>query len=139
MGTPENELPQWGWSSAQHPDHVDRVLAKVEESWKTGDPWEDSFPLLSAEGGYTWFLSRAAPIRDSAGNIVRWFGTSTDISAQVTAEEQIRSLNNQLQERLAELEAIMQVLPVGVAVAHDQQGHQVTPNAALSSLLGTEA
>src|SRR6266851_527555 len=81
------------------------------------EPWEDTFPLLSKEGQYRWFLARAVPIRDSQGNLVRWFGTSTDISAQIAAEEQIRNLNAQLQERVAELEAIIQVLPVGVAVS----------------------
>lgn len=136
MGTHKDELPQWGWRSAQHPDHVDRVIAKLQRCWKSGDPWDDTFPLLGADGGYTWFLSRAAPIRDSVGNIVRWFGTSTDISAQVTAEERIRSLNNQLQERLAELEAIMQVLPVGVAVAQDAQSRVITGNSALATILG---
>ena len=50
---------------------------------------------------------------------LRWFGTCTDISDQIAAEEKIRHLNSQLQQRLAELEAIMQVLPVGVAVSQD--------------------
>ena len=136
MGAPGNELPEWGWQSAQHPDHRDRVIAKLQRCWKTGDPWEDTFPLFGADGAYTWFLSRAAPIRDSAGNIARWFGTCTDISSQVTAEERIRSLNNQLQERLAELEAIMQVLPVGVAVSQDVQSRVVTANVALAKILG---
>ena len=94
-----------------------------------------AFPLFGADGAYTWFLSRAAPIRDSGGTIVRWFGTCTDISAQVTAEERIRSLNTQLQERLAELEAIMQVLPVGVAVSQDAQSRVVTANSALARIL----
>ena len=62
-----------------------------------------------------WFLSRAVPIRDSHGDIVRWFGTNTDVSRQIAAEEQIRNLNTQLEQRLTELETIMQVLPVGVA------------------------
>ena len=76
------------------------------------------------------------PIRDSQGNLVRWFGTNTDISAQIAAEEQIRNLNAQLQERVAELEAIMQVLPVGVAVSQDPESTVVTANLALSNLLG---
>jgi PAS domain S-box-containing protein len=137
MGIPDNDLPKWGWRSAQHPDHLDRVMARLELSWKTGDSWEDTFPLRGADGSYVWFLSRAVPIRDSSGNIVRWFGTCTDISAQVIAEDRIRSLNRQLEERLAELEAIMQVLPVGVAVAQDAQSHVVTGNSALASILGT--
>ena len=69
---------------------------------------------------------------------MRWFGTSTDISNQISAEEQIRNLNGQLQERVAELEAIMTVLPVGVAISHDPESSVVTANLALSELLGVK-
>ena len=51
--------------------------------------------------------------------------------------EQLRKSEEQLQERVAELEAIMQVLPVGVAVLHDREGRVITANAALANLLGT--
>jgi PAS domain S-box-containing protein len=135
-GSSSEDMQGWGWRMAQHPDHVERVIANLEHSWKTGELWEDTFPLLSKEGRYRWFLSRAVPIRDSQGNVVRWFGTSTDISSQIAAEEQIRSLNVQLEERVVELETIMQVLPVGVAVTQDPQCGVITGNAALSSLLG---
>ena len=136
MGIPVDELPTWGWSPLQHPDHRDRVMARLQLSWKTGALWEDTFPLRGVDGTYVWFLSRAVPIHDSTGKVVRWFGTCTDISAQVMAEDRIRSLNSQLQERLAELEAIMQVLPVGVAVSHDAESHVVTGNSALAAILG---
>jgi PAS domain S-box-containing protein len=138
VGTSPGEMPMWGWRSVQHPDYADRVIQQLERSRQAEEPWEDTFPLLSKEGEYRWFLARAVPIRDSQGNLVRWFGTSTDISAQIAAEEQIRNLNAQLQERVAELEAIMQVLPVGVAVSQDPESMVVTANLALSDLLGVK-
>src|SRR3979490_592215 len=138
IGTLPGEMPMWGWRSGQHPDYADRVIQQLERSRKAEEPWEDTFPLLSKEGDYRWFLARAVPIRDSQGNLVRWFGTSTDISAQIAPEEQIRNLNAQLQERVAELEAIMQVLPVGVAVSQDPESAVVTANMALSDLLGVK-
>jgi PAS domain S-box-containing protein len=49
--------------------------------------------------------------------------------------EQLRHSEEQLQERVAELEAIMQVLPVGVAVLQDREGQVITVNAALANLL----
>ena len=139
IGTLPEDMPVWGWRSAQHPDHVERVIKHVQASQKDGKPWEDTFPLLSKQREYCWFLSRAVPIRDSQGNVVRWFGTNTDISAQIAAEEEIRNLNGQLQERIAELEAIMQVLPVGVAVSQDKEGRVITANVALKNLLGIES
>ena len=52
--------------------------------------------------------------------------------------EQLRKSEEQLQERVAELEAIMQVLPVGVAVSQDREGHRITANVALANLLGVK-
>ncbi len=136
IGTSSGEMPMWGWRNVQHPDYADRVIERLESARRAEEAWEDTFPLLSKEGEFRWFLARAVPIRDSQENLVRWFGTGTDISGQIAAEEQIRNLNGQLQERVAELEAIMQVLPVGVAVSQDPESTVVTANMALSDLLG---
>jgi PAS domain S-box-containing protein len=138
IGRLSEEMPTWGWRSVQHPDYADRVIRQIERSRQAEEPWEDTFPLRGKEGEYRWFLTRAVPIRDSQGNLVRWFGTNTDITGQIAAEEQIRNLNAQLQERVAELEAIMQVLPVGVAVSQDPESTVVTANLALSHLLGVK-
>jgi PAS domain S-box-containing protein len=127
-----------GWRQVHHPQHVDHVIQSSNHSWKTGEPWEDTSPMLGKDGRFRWFLSRAVPIRDSQGSVARWFGTSTDISDQIAAEERIRNLNAQLEQRVAELETIMQVLPVGVAVAHDPACNLVTANQALSDLLAVE-
>jgi PAS domain S-box-containing protein len=138
IGTSPGDLPTWGWRDIQHPDHADQVIRLLEQAQRAGEPWEDTFPLLGKEGDYRWFLSRAVPIFDSQGSLVRWFGTSTDVSNKIAAEEQIRNLNRQLQERVAELEAIMTVLPVGVAVSRDADSRVVTANLALSNLLGVK-
>jgi PAS domain S-box-containing protein len=125
-----------GWGKMHHPDHMDRIVQGIEHSLKTAEPWEDIFPLLGKDEEYRWFLSRAVPIRDSEGVVARWFGTSTDVSGQIAAEEKIRNLNAQLEQRVAELETIMQVLPVGVTVAHDPECRLITANQALSDLVG---
>jgi diguanylate cyclase (GGDEF)-like protein/PAS domain S-box-containing protein len=89
-GTTLDEMKGWGWRSVQHPDHVDRVVARLQASWDSGDPWEDIFPLRGKDGKYRWFLSRALPVRDSTGRVVRWLGTNTDVSEQRAAEEALR-------------------------------------------------
>ncbi len=135
-GLSDEEMKGSGWQSLHHPDHAERVVAGLQRCWDTGESWEDTFPLKGRDGQYRWFLSRAVPIRDSHGSIVRWFGTNTDVSHQITAEEQIRNLNAQLEQRLTELETIMQVLPVGVAVAEDSACSSITVNANLGNVLG---
>ena len=70
-----------------HPDHVDRVLTSFESSIETGQPWEETFPLRAGNGEFRWFLSRALPIHDVDGKVIRWFGTNTDITDQLRAEQ----------------------------------------------------
>ncbi|HUN86793.1 MAG TPA: ATP-binding protein [Terracidiphilus sp.] len=80
------EMAGWDWSKVQHPDYVERVVAGVKRSRDTGEVWEDTFPLRGKDGAYRWFLSRAIPIRDTAGEVVQWFGTNTDVTDNRLAE-----------------------------------------------------
>ncbi|HEY6350995.1 MAG TPA: ATP-binding protein [Candidatus Angelobacter sp.] len=95
-GTTLEEARGSGWHHLHHPEHVTRVVEGLEHSWDSGTPWEDTFPLRGQDGEYRWFLSRAVPIFDSHGKITRWFGTCTDVSRQMAAEEALRKT-----ERLA--------------------------------------
>lgn len=108
-GTTPEEMAGWGWTKVHHPDHVDRVVEKFRRHIDEGLGWEDTFPLRSKEGAYRWFLSRAFPVRDAEGRVLRWFGTNTDITEQRKVEEalrhseaRLRELNDTLEHRVAE-------------------------------------
>jgi PAS domain S-box-containing protein len=90
------------WQKLLHPDHVERVDRRIRESYEGGTPWEDTFPLRGRDGQFRWFLTRAMPIRNEAGDVVRWFGTNTDVTRQIEAERALRSLNETLEHRIAE-------------------------------------
>jgi PAS domain S-box-containing protein len=94
-GTTLEEMQGWGWQKVHHPDEVDRVVERIKVAFATGQPWEDTFPLRSKSGEYRWFLSRALPIRDEAGHVVRWFGTNTDITEQLEMEQALRASEQQ--------------------------------------------
>ncbi len=85
-GTTLEEMQGWGWQQVHHPEHFDRVVAKFRHCIETGEPWEDTFPLRGTDGSYRWFLSRAVPIRDLQGKVLRWCGTNTDITDRLNAE-----------------------------------------------------
>lgn len=89
-GTDFEAMQGWGWRTVHHPDHVERVLAEVHANWAAGEAWEGTYLLRSAAGEYRWFLTRAAPIRDQDGALVRWFGTNTDITEQRNLETALR-------------------------------------------------
>lgn len=89
-GTTLAEAGGSGWQRVQHPDFVDRVTEGFRRRIERGEPWEDTFPLRGKDGAYRWFLSRAVPIRDQAGEVTRWFGTNTDVTDRRVAEEALR-------------------------------------------------
>ncbi|MGH6850050.1 MAG: HWE histidine kinase domain-containing protein [Methylocella sp.] len=109
-GTTLKEMQGWRWQKVHHPDHVGRVVQKIQHCFDTGEPWEDTFPLRSKDGEYRWFLSRALPIRNERGSVVRWFGTNTDITERLRAEEQrmllVDELNHRVKNTLATVQGI---------------------------------
>lgn len=98
-GTSLEEMEGWGWRKVHHPDHVDRVVERIKRAFESGEPWEDTFPLRSRTGEYRWFLSRALPIKDASGNVLRWFGTNTDITEAERRREEIERVTES-RERL---------------------------------------
>ena len=46
--------------------------------------------LRRFDGEYRWFLFEAEPMRDEAGNIVKWYGSATDIQDRKLAEVALR-------------------------------------------------
>jgi PAS domain S-box-containing protein len=83
----------WGFIDAYHPDDRASVrnltsLAMRDEASRSDLKTEAR--LRGADGKYRWFLGRAVALRDEAGNIVRWYGTTIDIEDRKRAEDALR-------------------------------------------------
>jgi PAS domain S-box-containing protein len=102
-GTTLEQMQGWGWRSVHHADHLERVEEKFRLHLLSGEPWEDTFPLRGSDGAYRWFLSRAVPLRDGAGGIVRWFGSNTDVTEQLQAQEALREADRRKDRFMATL------------------------------------
>jgi PAS domain S-box-containing protein len=79
-----------GWPRAFHPDDKKGMLQKWSAIRKSGRPGELEARLRRYDGEYRWFLFRAEPLRDEAGNIVKWYGSSTDIEDRKRTEVALR-------------------------------------------------
>lgn len=99
-GTTLEQMAGWGWRHVHHPEHVDRVVERIQHAWDTGEPWEDTFPLRGADGQYRWFLSHAEPIRDADNRVIRWFGTNTDITERQKREDFQKLLIHEISHRV---------------------------------------
>jgi PAS domain S-box-containing protein len=109
-GTTLEDVQGWGWQKVHHPEHVNRVVQRIRQSFETGTPWEDTFPIRSKDGNYRWFLSRALPIRNEAGDVIRWFGTNTDVTEQIEVENALRESEQELRNARDAAEAALQNL-----------------------------
>ena len=95
-GTTPKEMEGWGWQSVHHPEILPAVMEGWTQSIGTGEPFEMTFPLRGADGIFRPFLTRVQPVRDSKGQVVRWFGVNTDIAAQHAAEQALRESEERL-------------------------------------------
>jgi formate hydrogenlyase transcriptional activator len=109
VGCSREEILGWGGKKTIHPEDLDRVLNNWQAALASGEPLEIEERLRRADGEYRWFLSRAAPLRDEKGNIVKWYWTIFDIEDRKQAEEKLRQDERELR-RITD--AIAQ--PIGV-------------------------
>ena len=90
-----------------HPEDLPGVMEKWRTDMAVGEPCEYELRLRRADGEYRWVLVRTVPLRNEQGNIVKWYGTSTDITERKKAENALRDSGVHLQaltRRLVELQ-----------------------------------
>jgi PAS domain S-box-containing protein len=88
-----SELVETGWTEVAHPDDLGPMLDRWQASLATGRPYENELRLRrAADGAYRWHLTRAVPMTERSGAVVKWFGSNIDIHDQKRAEEAQRFL-----------------------------------------------
>ncbi len=87
----------WGWKTVVHPEDLNVTAEKWQAALASGEKYECEVRTRTASGLYRWCLSRAVPLRDDMGTIVRWYGTNTDIEDLKRAENELRRSEMELQ------------------------------------------
>ena len=103
---PPDDILGGRWERVIHPDDRRHSRERWAHSLATGDEYEVEFRLRAADGTYRWHLGRALALRDGQGQIVKWFGTNTDV-------DEVRRARDELQRRAEYEEQV-----VGI-VSHD--------------------
>ncbi|SFU52415.1 ATP-binding protein [Pseudoduganella namucuonensis] len=96
-GLSRDTAPAGAWDEVYDQECVPAIRQRWRESLQNGEPFEMEFPIRGADGQFRWFLSRANPVRDSAGHLLRWFGTSTDVDQVKRVQEALRDETNVLE------------------------------------------
>jgi PAS domain S-box-containing protein len=90
IGLAMDDLRGSEWINVLHPDERAGVSDRWRIAVETGTPYENLERVRRADGEYRWFLSRAEPLRDELGKIVKWYGVDNDIEDQKRAEDALR-------------------------------------------------
>jgi PAS domain S-box-containing protein len=108
-----------GWQRALHPADLARHSGKWHISIATGQLFEDEARFRrAADGEYRWFLVRGVPLRDRHRNIVKWYGTLTDIEDRKRAEQERERLR-QLEADLAHVNRLSLLGELASSVSHE--------------------
>src|SRR6266403_1802412 len=88
-GLPMEQAKGWGWKVVVHPDDLDRLVREWLSLVEARKPGELETRIRRYDGEYRWFLIRIVPQLDPEGNVVRWFGSNTDIEDRKRAETKL--------------------------------------------------
>jgi PAS domain S-box-containing protein len=78
------------WNVIVHPDDVPASKQAWQDAIATGKPYEVEYRMKHRDGhDYRWFLTRALPVKNEQGEVIRWYGTATDVHDQKIKDETI--------------------------------------------------
>jgi formate hydrogenlyase transcriptional activator len=100
VGLPFIDMLGWRWTSAIHPEDVEAFVGKWRAALESGERFVAEARVRRADGEYRWFLQRSEPLRNEAGEIVKWYGSSIEIHERKTAEDKIREQETELRQML---------------------------------------
>jgi formate hydrogenlyase transcriptional activator len=98
-----------GWERSILPEDLAGTVDKWRAILAAGEPGEYEARTRTANGNYRWCLTRAVPLRDDAGDIVKWYGTTTDINDRKRAEDQRAALQHELESERDRLRLLLDV------------------------------
>jgi formate hydrogenlyase transcriptional activator len=95
-GLSQEEVKRVGCKVAIHPEDLPKWLDEWRTLVASGEGGEIEARLRRHDGAYRWFLIRVEPLQDESGEMVRWYGTNTDIEDRKRAEEKLRQDEREL-------------------------------------------
>jgi PAS domain S-box-containing protein len=119
-----------------HPEDQLHVQQAIQFHLLRNSPFEVEFRLQHINGDYRHCTARGKAQRDSQGNLLRMSGIIHDITQRKIDEQKIVQLNRDLERRVIELQTVLDVIPVGIAIAKDIECSNITVNSYMGTQLG---
>jgi PAS domain S-box-containing protein len=113
------------WFDHVHGDDVDRAKTGWMQSVQSKGSYESEYRLRSKDGSYRWFRSRAVPIRDPEGRIVKWYGTCSDIHDSKLLEQSFRDNAAELERMVDRRTDELRRLSIRLMTMQDQERRRI--------------
>ena len=120
--------PTRDWLGYIYPDDRKLVSDAVDEAVRTGIAVDLEHRGLRRDGTVAWMSSRAVPVRNAAGEVLEWFGASSDITDRKRADETLRETSKRFQ-------TILDHAPVAIFVK-DREGRYILGNRRVERFTG---
>jgi PAS domain S-box-containing protein len=115
----------FGWADYVHPEDKESATSKWLRSVELGTHYEAEYRLRSKDGEYRWFRARAVPIPDDNGQIVKWYGTCSDIHDSKVLEQSIRDNAAELERMVDRRTDELRRLSVRLMTMQDQERRRI--------------
>jgi formate hydrogenlyase transcriptional activator len=97
-GLSQADVKRVGCKVAIYPEDLPKWLDQWRGLIASGTGGEIEARLRRHDGAYRWFLIRVEPLQEESGEILRWYGTNTDIEDRKLAEEKLRQEERELRQ-----------------------------------------
>ncbi len=115
----------FGWLDYVHPEDRDRSVAHWMLCVETGENYEFEYRLRGKDQEYRWFRARAVPLRDQDGQVLRWYGTCSDIHDSKVLEHAMRKSANELERMVDERTAALRLLSSRLMTMQDDERRRI--------------
>ncbi len=116
-GLSAEQAQGWGWAEAIHPEDRKGLVEEWQSCLASGTPVDTEARIRRFDGSHRWFLIRANPLRSESGDILKWYGTCTDIEDRKQTEEAL----SRARSELAHVARVTTMGELTASIAHEVQ------------------
>jgi PAS domain S-box-containing protein len=125
--SPGDGAPGYAQQHSMYTDGGDRLMAAVQGTLETGEPYEEVVELLRADGERRWITTRGSAVRDGAGRIMRLTGTAQDVTERKRVDDELKDAQGRLRALSRRLLEIQETERRQLArELHDELGQSLT-------------
>lgn len=124
---------KWEWGFVVHPDDLEATEKRWVHAVKSGEIYEIEHRIKHVDGSYHWYLSRAVPVHDGNGKILKWYGTTTNIDLSKKAlhdleenEKKLKILNENLESMVIQRTTQVRSLSYALSFAEQRERRRIS-------------